>query len=128
MFVWAKSFKIKCKHRSLLMLKFIYLSKKNQNVSASSDRHHQLIKIFINWWKYENAWNIVCVIEQHYVSVSFTRLWSRLVWPQTYSHTVMCKVCLTASKAVFGGDAFVRVNYWILSNIWRVRFLVESPH
>ena len=26
------------------MLKFIYLLKKNQNVSASSDRHHQLIK------------------------------------------------------------------------------------
>ena len=30
MFVWAKSFKIKCKHRSLLMLKFIYLLKKSK--------------------------------------------------------------------------------------------------
>ena len=51
MFVWAKSFKIKCKHRSFLMLKFIYLLKKNQNVSASSDRHHQLIKIYIFYKK-----------------------------------------------------------------------------
>ena len=51
-----------------------------------------------------------------------------LVCQQTYSHTVMCKVCLTASNTVFGADAFVRLNHWILSNIWRVRFLVVPPH
>ena len=45
-----------------------------------------------------------------------------LVCPQTYSHAVMCKVCLTASNTVFGADAVVRLNHWILSNFWRVRF------
>ena len=51
-----------------------------------------------------------------------------LVCPQTFSHTVMCKVCLTASNTLFDADAFVRLNHWILSNIWRVRFLVVPPH
>ena len=41
---------------------------------------------------------------------------SIIVHPQTFSHTVMCKVCLTASRMVFSGD--VRQNHWILSNIW----------
>ena len=34
-----------------------------------------------------------------------------LVCPQTYSHTIMCKVCLTASNTLFGADAFVRLNH-----------------
>ena len=46
-----------------------------------------------------------------------------LVCPQTFSHTVMCKVCLTtASNMLFDADTFVRLHHWILSNIWRVRF------
>ena len=36
-----------------------------------------------------------------------------LVCPQTFSHTVMCKVCLTASNTLFDSDAFVRLNHWI---------------
>ena len=51
-----------------------------------------------------------------------------LVCPQTFSHTVVCKVCLTASNTLFDADAFVRPNHRILSNIWRVRFLVVSPY
>ena len=34
----------------------------------------------------------------------------RLVCPQTFSHTVMCKVCLAASKTLFDADAFVQLN------------------
>ena len=44
-----------------------------------------------------------------------------LVCPQTFSHTVMCKVCLTASNTLFDANVFVRLNHW-------VRFLVVSPH
>ena len=43
-----------------------------------------------------------------------------LVCPQTFSHTVMCKVCLTDSNTVFSADAVFWQNHWI----WRVRFLV----
>ena len=35
----------------------------------------------------------------------------RIVCPQTFSHTVMCKVCLTASNTLFDADAFVRLNH-----------------
>ena len=35
----------------------------------------------------------------------------KLVCPQTFSHTVMCKVCLTASNTLFYADAFVRLNH-----------------
>ena len=34
-----------------------------------------------------------------------------LVCPQTFSHTVMCKVCLTASNTLFDADAFVPLNF-----------------
>ena len=34
-----------------------------------------------------------------------------LVCPQTFSHTVMCKVCLTASNTLLNADAFVRLNH-----------------
>ena len=51
-----------------------------------------------------------------------------VVCPQTFSHTVTCKVCLTASNTLFDADAFVPLNHWILSDFWRVRFLVVSPH
>ena len=36
-----------------------------------------------------------------------------IVCPQTFSHTVVCKVCLTASNTIFDADAFVRQNNWI---------------
>ena len=51
-----------------------------------------------------------------------------LVCLQTFSYTVMCKVCLTASNTLFDADAFVRLNHWISPNIWRTRFLVFPPH
>ena len=34
-----------------------------------------------------------------------------VVCPQTFSHTVMCKVCLTASNTLFDADAFVPLNH-----------------
>ena len=34
-----------------------------------------------------------------------------LVCPQTFSHTVMCNVCLTTSNTLFDGDTFVRLNH-----------------
>ena len=53
----------------------------------------------------------------------YTSWW--LVCPQIFSHSnVMCKVCQTASNTLFNADAFVQLNHWILSNIWRVKFLV----
>ena len=51
-----------------------------------------------------------------------------LVCPQTFSHTVMCKIFLTVSNIVFGADALVRQNHWILPKTWRVIFFECSPH
>ena len=35
--------------------------------------------------------------------------------PQIFSHSVIYKVCLTTSNAVFGADALIRLNHWIIS-------------
>ena len=68
----------------------------------------------------------------HRIATSSARLcqknWHKLlVCPETFSHTVMCKVCLAASNTLFDVDAFVQLCHWILTNIWRVRFLAVSP-
>ena len=42
------------------------------------------------------------------------------------TYIVICKVSLTSSNTVFGANAFVRQNHWILPNIWQVRFLSVS--
>ena len=43
--------------------------------------------------------------------MSDLRFFTFVDYTQTFSHTVMCKVCLTASKTLFDANAFVRLNH-----------------
>ena len=48
-----------------------------------------------------------------------------LVCPQTFSHTVLCNVCLTASNTVFGADAFVLLLLLLLLNLFLLLLLLN---
>ena len=69
---------------------------------------------------FSTTWRKAHFCGQSFFCTNGSTLTLDLVRPQTFSHTVMFKVCLTASNTLFDADAFVRLNYWILSNIWRV--------
>ena len=47
-----------------------------------------------------------------------------VVYPQTFSHTVMCKVCLLASNTVFGADAVVRQDYYTAISFYQFFFFI----